>query len=82
VAKTTDEEKQGSEEERQTGRMPGPGKVAVAAPPTKPPEDIPDGQDDDIVAQQLREAAMAETDPELRKKLWDEYRRYKKGISR
>jgi hypothetical protein len=34
-------------------------------------------QDDDIIARQLREAAMRETDPELREKLWAEYRRYK-----
>ena len=27
----------------------------------------------------LREAAMNEEDPELREKLWDEYRAYKKG---
>lgn len=37
----------------------------------------PDEGDDDIVARQLREAAEAETDPELREKLWEEYRRYK-----
>jgi hypothetical protein len=42
------------------------------------PEDIPDGSDDDVVARQIREAAMAETDPELREKLWEEYRKYKK----
>jgi len=41
------------------------------------PEDIDDGSDDDIVARQLREAAMTETDPVLREKLWEEYRRYK-----
>ncbi|MDP1932901.1 MAG: hypothetical protein Q8L60_15725 [Gammaproteobacteria bacterium] len=41
-----------------------------------PPEDIPSGRDDDIVARQLREAAMSEPDPELRERLWDEYRRY------
>jgi len=41
------------------------------------PPDIPDGSDDDIVARQLREAAMNEEDPELREKLWDEYREYK-----
>ena len=35
--------------------------------------------DDDIVARQIREAAMKETDPELRAALWEEYRRYKKG---
>ena len=42
-----------------------------------PPADIPDGTDDDVVARQLREAAMREPDPELREKLWDEYRKYK-----
>ncbi len=42
------------------------------------PADIPDGSDDDIVARQLREAAENEQDPELREKLWDEYRKYKK----
>jgi hypothetical protein len=41
------------------------------------PEDIPTGNDDDIVARQLREAAMREPDPEIRKALWDEYRKYK-----
>ncbi len=44
------------------------------------PEDISDGSDDDIVARQLREAALAEDDPELREKLWDEYRKYKEGV--
>lgn len=41
------------------------------------PADIPDARDDDIIARQLREAAMNEPDPELREKLWEEYRRYK-----
>jgi hypothetical protein len=41
------------------------------------PADVGDGNDDDIVARQLREAAMAEQDPELREKLWEEYRAYK-----
>ncbi|WP_405223181.1 hypothetical protein [Lentisalinibacter sediminis] len=41
------------------------------------PGDIPSGVDDDIVAKQLREAALAEEDPELRERLWDEYRSYK-----
>jgi len=44
---------------------------------TPPPEDIPSGNDDDVVARQIREAAMRETDPVLREKLWDEYRKYK-----
>jgi hypothetical protein len=43
------------------------------------PSDIPDGRDDDIVARQLREAAMKETDPELRERLWEEYRKYKQS---
>lgn len=41
------------------------------------PDDVPDARDDDIIARQLREAAMLESDPDLREKLWDEYRRYK-----
>ena len=44
------------------------------------PEDIPPPQGDDIVAQQLREAAMIEKNPELQEKLWEEYRRYKAGL--
>ncbi len=52
------------------GRQPPSGNV---------PEDIPEGQDDDVVARQLREAAENEQDPVLREKLWQEYRDYKKG---
>ncbi len=37
-------------------------------------------QDDDIIARQLREAAMAEEDPELKAALWDEYRNYKESL--
>jgi hypothetical protein len=43
------------------------------------PPDVPDGSDDDVVARQLREAAEKETDPELRARLWEEYRKYKRG---
>ena len=59
--------------------------AAVGSPPTAsgepqeafpPPEDIPSGRDDDVVARQLREAAMTEPDPELREALWEEYRNY------
>jgi len=35
-------------------------------------------KNDDIVARQIREAAEQETDPELKKKLWEEYYNYKK----
>ena len=43
------------------------------------PDDLPDAKDDDIIARQLREAAMQETDLDLKEKLWEEYRKYKKG---
>jgi len=41
------------------------------------PRDVADARDDDIIARQLREAAMQEADPEIREKLWADYRRYK-----
>ena len=41
--------------------------------------EIPDGNDDDIVARRLRKAAEQETDPELKEKLWKEYVEYKKN---
>jgi hypothetical protein len=40
---------------------------------------IPSGVDDDIIARRLRKAAEAETDPELKEKLWKEYRDYKEN---
>jgi hypothetical protein len=40
------------------------------------PDDIPVMVDDDIIARQLREAALAEDDPALRERLWEEYRKY------
>ena len=40
------------------------------------PEDIPITVDDDIIARQLREAALTEDDPALRERLWEEYRKY------
>jgi hypothetical protein len=44
------------------------------------PEDIPQAENDDALAAQIRIAAEAESDPETRKKLWNEYRKYK-GIN-
>jgi len=41
--------------------------------------DVGDGSDDDVVARQLREAAETETDPLLKKQLWEEYKKYKKS---
>jgi hypothetical protein len=46
------------------------------------PPDVGDGRDDDVVARQLREAAMKEKDPAVREKLWQEYRDYKKGTGK
>ena len=69
------------------GAMPGRRTVASALPSTPAPPlpsepDTPDARDDDVVARQLREAAMAETDPELREALWEELERYKSGLKR
>jgi len=42
-------------------------------------KDVPEVDlNDDIVARQIREAAEKETDPELKEKLWEEYRNYKR----
>jgi hypothetical protein len=41
------------------------------------PEDVAVMVDDDIIARQLREAALTEEDPALRERLWEEYRKYK-----
>jgi hypothetical protein len=60
----------------------GVGGGPVKSPPrgvSRQPSGIPDGSNDDVVARQLREAAEKETDPELQKKLWEEYRKYKQG---
>lgn len=43
----------------------------------KIPDDIPPADNDDAIAAQIRLAAEAETDPEIREKLWNEYRKYK-----
>ena len=58
------------------------GDYTHAAATNTPPPDIPDGSDDDVVARQIREAAMKEKDPELRDKLWDEYRKYVNSAKR
>lgn len=41
------------------------------------PDDIPPANNDDAIAAQIRLAAERETDPEIQKKLWNEYRKYK-----
>lgn len=53
----------------------GPARVARAN--GKLPEDIPPADNDSVLEAQIRQAAIEETDPVLKKKLWNEYRRYK-----
>ena len=43
----------------------------------KIPDDIPDADNDSVFETQIRAAAIAETDPKTREKLWNEYRKYK-----
>ena len=44
----------------------------------KIPEDIPFDDNDDVLAQQIKNAALKERDPEKqKKKIWNEYRKYK-----
>ena len=47
----------------------------------KVPEDIPPADNDSVLEAQIRKAAMNEKDPEVRARLWDEYRKYK-GIEK
>ncbi len=48
-----------------------------AAPNGKIPDDIPPADNDTVLEKQIRQAAINETDPEKKAKLWDEYRKYK-----
>jgi len=68
----------GATDRTSTGAGGGPVKSSPRGASRQPPG-IPDGSNDDVVARQLREAAEKETDPELQKKLWEEYRKYKQG---
>ncbi|AOS96980.1 hypothetical protein AUP74_01544 [Microbulbifer aggregans] len=77
----------GPEQNNSSGQATGPGMQTAGrkgefehgGSPSVVPADIPKGDDDDVVARQIREAAMRESDPELREKLWEEYRKYKKA---
>jgi len=72
-------DKQTEQDRRPAGSESGTVSKSSSGHKSAAPKDIPDGRNDDVVARQLREAAEKETDPELKKKLWDEYRRYKSG---
>lgn len=65
---TTEDGPTGDEPKREAARTQGGGKL---------PEDIPPADNDSALEAQIRQAAIEETDPELKKRLWDEYRRYK-----
>jgi hypothetical protein len=41
------------------------------------PDDIPPADNDSVFEAQIRAAAENETDPEVKKNLWNEYRKYK-----
>lgn len=41
------------------------------------PEDVQEADNDSVLEAQIREAALREKDPEVRARLWNEYRRYK-----
>lgn len=58
-------------------KPPGIDAATVSAKNGAIPEDIPAANNDDAVAAQIRLAAENETDPEIREKLWNEYRKYK-----
>jgi len=73
-------EEQGGDAESPSSERKGGGSAVTAGTTGAPgPENLPEGHDDDVVARQLREAAENEEDPELKAKLWEEYRRYKEG---
>ncbi|HXV35692.1 MAG TPA: hypothetical protein VEC18_01000 [Myxococcota bacterium] len=53
------------------------GGAEVGSTGYRPPPDVGSGEDDDTLAAQLRELAMKETDPVLRERYWEEYRKHK-----
>ena len=64
--------------DRAAGRFGGAvGRTANSGAPGA--DQAPTGDDDDVVARQLREAAEKETDPVMKEKLWEEYKKYKAG---
>ncbi|MFI2812433.1 MULTISPECIES: hypothetical protein [Microbulbifer] len=79
------EEGSGPEQNNSSGQATGPGMPTAgrkgeydhSGSGSVVPADIPEGDDDDVVARQIREAATREKDPELRERLWEEYRKYK-----
>ena len=61
-------EEKGQNREGRGKRLLGSGKI---------PDDIPPADNDSVLEEQIRQAALNETDPEIKEKLWNEYRKYK-----
>ncbi len=66
----------GVEQEIPSGTV-GTPQTPQAADNGKIPDDIPSADNDSVLEAQIRQAAMNEKDPQIRAKLWDEYRKYK-----
>ncbi len=64
----TDSAREGSNKPAQNVHLKGSGKI---------PDDIPKVDNDSILEAQIRQAAVDETDPAIKAKLWNEYRKYK-----
>lgn len=67
VNEKVDEEK-GQKKQSRGKRVLGSGKI---------PDDIPPADNDSVLEEQIRQAAINETDPVIKEKLWNEYRKYK-----
>jgi len=65
---STEPTQRSREKDDKSGRVSGSGKV---------PDDIPAADNDSILEEQIRQAATNETDPAIKAKLWNEYRKYK-----
>ena len=76
-SESEDELESAQESGTSAGATKSAGNAGEEASSTAQTAEIPNGDDDDVVARQLREAAEAETDPEVKEKLWEEYRKYK-----
>ncbi|MXZ45304.1 MAG: hypothetical protein F4Z01_10110 [Gammaproteobacteria bacterium] len=70
-----------SEDEQNQGTGGGEDEEEADFPePQESAKDTPDARDEQVIARQMKEAALAEEDPELKKKLWDEYEKYVDGL--
>lgn len=73
------EKGEGDAQASQGGEQPAGGAMPRGGGGASAGSALPSGDDDDIIARRLRKAAESETDPELKEKLWKEYRDYKEN---